>query len=405
MSWLPEDIPKSNTLPGVRYATDYWIAVNNFNNRRKVECEDLTFMIPFSADCEERLLNLLYCLPWIVFNTNAKIHIAIHEKESNFEGDGWKLFANSRVQGAADVINFIKSNPGKLSEVKASKDFLERFTGNFLLNRFPGAQPDGQKTYTRAIGKPMANAQGHSNAIVVPDYNHICLDFLKRTTITYASRGEDEPFHRTRYLNEMLDKSETKYVANHDADVILPIKNIESAMSMLRFWDGVAFVYPYDHFENGNYQVRVGDHEHVRDRIASACLSGDLTEVCLSDQCMTWSAAYGQSIFCDATFYKATGGENENFVSWGAEDAERYTRFVKSGALVARCEGGYVLHLEHPRGPDSSGHNPMFQNNEDLWEKLRSMDGPELIEYYRQCEYLKKYDWNLGEVEREGEIQ
>ena len=94
------------------------------------------------------------------------------------------------------------------------------------------------------------------------------------------------------------------------------------------------------------------------------------------------------------------GGENENFISWGAEDAERYARFVKSGVGVARCEGGYVFHLEHPRGADSSHLNPSFHDNEDLWQKLQAMDGPELMQYYTQCEYIKKYGWVVGEVDQ-----
>ena len=400
MTWLPKDVPASSTISGIGHATDFWFAFNNYQNRRKIESDDLTFMIPFSADCEERLMNLFYCLPWIVFNTTAKIHLAIHEQDSNFEQDGWQIFRTGKVRGSEDVIPFIKSNPGKLASVDASYEFMERFTSNFLLNRFQGAKPDDQARYFEAIGKPMAAAQGHGDsAVIVPDFSAITRDFVSRTTITYERREEDSPFHRTRYLNEMLDKVDTKYVVNHDADVIVPVKSMSRALHILRFWDNTPFVYPYEHYEKGNYQIRVGSHEKIRDRIANACFTGDLTDVCLSGEIMRWSAAYGQSIFCETAFYKAVGGENEEFISWGAEDVERYTRFVKSNAGVARCEGGYVFHLEHPRGADSSWKNPNFMNNEHLWTKLQAMDGPELIEYYKNCQYIKKYGWKLGEIE------
>ena len=58
--------------------------------------------------------------------------------------------------------------------------------------------------------------------------------------------------------------------------------------------------------------------------------------------------------------YKKMYGENENFVSWGPEDVERYVRAVKMGLKVARVPS-YIFHLEHPRGSDSSKENPQFE--------------------------------------------
>ena len=83
---------------------------------------------------------------------------------------------------------------------------------------------------------------------------------------------------------------------------------------------------------------------------------------------------------------------NEEFISWAPEDAERYVRALKFGLNIARTNG-YVLHLEHPRGADSSKTNPLFEKNEQLWDKLQKMNKEQLIDYYEKSDYVKKYGW------------
>ena len=82
--------------------------------------------------------------------------------------------------------------------------------------------------------------------------------------------------------------------------------------------------------------------------------------------------------------------ENENFKSWGPEDAERLYRFITLGYNVSRIND-WVYHLEHARGENSWYNNPHMQNNKNLWESLQRMNKDQLKQYYTSQDYLKKY--------------
>jgi len=51
----------------------------------------------------------------------------------------------------------------------------------------------------------------------------------------------------------------------------------------------------------------------------------------------------------------------------------------------------YVYHLEHSRGENSWFNNPYMNLNMEEWDKIQSMKKNELIEYYSNQNYLKKY--------------
>ena len=57
------------------------------------------------------------------------------------------------------------------------------------------------------------------------------------------------------------------------------------------------------------------------------------------------------------------------------------------GILADSC----VYHIEHSRDENSSTLNPHFANNDALMTCLRNMPNPEIIEYYKNVSYIKKY--------------
>ena len=50
-----------------------------------------------------------------------------------------------------------------------------------------------------------------------------------------------------------------------------------------------------------------------------------------------------------------------------------------------------VYHLEHARGENSWFSNPHMQSNMSEWDKIQNMNREQLLEYYSQQDYLKKY--------------
>ena len=89
--------------------------------------------------------------------------------------------------------------------------------------------------------------------------------------------------------------------------------------------------------------------------------------------------------------YIDSGMHNENFKAYAPEDKEIFHRFKTLDFKVGRIDN-YVYHLEHSRGDNSWFSNPYMKSNMDEWEKIQTMDKQNLLEYYSQQEYLKKYD-------------
>lgn len=208
------------------------------------------------------------------------------------------------------------------------------------------------------------------------------LDFLsnfKNLKITHFI-NQDEVFHRTRYLNEMLFKVKTPYVANYDADVFFKHETYLGAMKMLR--EGVDFVYPY---QWGYRQRKV-----LRDeKLKKFLMTRDFTHIDIDSQYAM--SEYGHAFFANTEKYREAFGENENFISWGPEDKERGHRFKTLGYNVKWMEGHIVYHIEHSRGKDSWTTNPYFKANNELWETMKKYNKIWFKRYYNKQTYLEKY--------------
>ena len=208
------------------------------------------------------------------------------------------------------------------------------------------------------------------------------LDFNIWQNFNYIFEKSDDPlFHRQRILNEMIMESDTEIVINYDADAILPKESYELAYKGIM--DGVYdVVYPYG---SGMYQKQVaatdltvskfletGDYEFLN------AVSKDHT----SD--FGWVQFFKRQVYIDG------GMENENFKAYAPEDKERYYRFNMLGYSIGRIEN-YVYHLEHARGENSWFSNPHMDDNQMEWVKLSNMTKEQLLQYYSEQEYLKKY--------------
>jgi hypothetical protein len=97
-----------------------------------------------------------------------------------------------------------------------------------------------------------------------------------------------------------------------------------------------------------------------------------------------WAQFFRRQVYIDG------GMENENFKAYAPEDKERFYRFTTLGYNVGRIDKP-VYHLEHSRGENSWFSNPHMQFNMAEWERIQSMDREQLLDYYSQQDYLKKY--------------
>jgi len=178
-------------------------------------------------------------------------------------------------------------------------------------------------------------------------------------------------FYRTKILNLMTKKANTKFVINYDCDVIMDPTQYSLCIDLLRK-SAYDFIYPYNgHFilTPREYLPGIRNTKHVNAINNDACR-------------YVKAVSRGGAIAFNKKTFIAAGMENEYFRSWGPEDTERYIRFKKLGYKV-----GYLnmplYHLEHPRGSDSNKSNIYYNQNETEFRKIQKMSSAQLKNYIR----------------------
>ena len=222
-----------------------------------------------------------------------------------------------------------------------------------------------------------------SESVFIRDVVPVLKDFYDVDThIFHIFEKSDEPlFHRQRVLNEMVAEAKTEIVVNYDCDVLLPLDSYhESYQSILHHTHDV--IYPYG---QGIYQKQVRATDEVVSKFLETSDYRYLDEVS-----NLHTSDFGWVQFFNRQVYIKGGLENENFKAYAPEDKERFYRFTTLGYNVGRIND-YVYHLEHARGENSWFSNPHMSSNMQEWEKIQTMNREQLLEYYSQQEYLKKY--------------
>lgn len=185
-------------------------------------------------------------------------------------------------------------------------------------------------------------------------------------------RIDSATFHRTRMLNIMAEMANTPYVVNYDADVLLSPSQILESVARLR--NGADVVYPYA----GRF-VRLPRNVWYR-RLMHSLDIGETAGHNFAVLRRGDTDSKGGCVFFNRESFFAGGGENENFVSFGHEDEERFYRFAKLGYDVQRVNGN-IYHMEHYCGVNSSTKNPAYVNNVKEWERVKKMDAEQLRAY------------------------
>lgn len=174
-------------------------------------------------------------------------------------------------------------------------------------------------------------------------------------------------FHRTKVLNQMIEKVKTKYLCVYDTDVILSKEQILESYYELQ--GGAQMVYPYD----GRFV--------------------DIERSFINDGWVRHNDSYannslGGAVFFDTKTYKQVGGENENIIGWGPEDAERYERMKILGCYIVRVPG-FCYHIKHPVNTSATIGLSNYKNNVAEFEKVKNMPANELKQYISAWPWLK----------------
>jgi hypothetical protein len=248
-----------------------------------------------------------------------------------------------------------------------------------------------------------------------PLFEQLALPILKRMVpdlggLNYVfekNSRTDEAFHRTKVLNDMVMMSTTKVVVNYDTDIILPVSSYLEAVEKLKTCD---VVYPYRFGAKGERKVNLKTNFEYQPNLDNFENDSELKEYISSgfdekalegkyfyyphQQGEGW-AEYGMVQFFNKDAYLSGGLENEGFIAYAPEDVERHHRWKLLGYDIQRVDN-YAYHLEHKRTPNSWFNNPHMKHNYDLWEKLKVMSREQLLEYYKNQDYVKERGLCLG---------
>lgn len=180
--------------------------------------------------------------------------------------------------------------------------------------------------------------------ILEADSEQHLFDLPNISTLKYVFVHDSNPvFHRTHYLNYMLSIIETKVAAIWDTDAVAPIIQVIKAYESV-VNNKCVICYPYD-----------GCFWGVTEYFSSAFCQNMNINILRIKQPLHLMCGYysvGGAFLVNVDLYKEYGWENEYFIGWGPEDAERYRRVYILGGIIQRITGN-LYHLYHTRGINS----------------------------------------------------
>jgi GR25 family glycosyltransferase involved in LPS biosynthesis len=191
--------------------------------------------------------------------------------------------------------------------------------------------------------------------------------------VDYELNAYEGKFHRTKMLNDMAKKAVTDFVFNWDADILIPPFQIYEAVQQLR--NGADMVYPYAWAFARIPRTPWFDKIFLLNDIG---LVGDTK---FNGMNVSDVVSVGGAVGFNRKRFLEGGGENERFISYGAEDVERLIRFEKLGYRIERALGQNLYHMNHYVGANSSARHADFENNEKELEKVKSMTKEQLRKY------------------------
>lgn len=211
----------------------------------------------------------------------------------------------------------------------------------------------------------------HTNIHIMENATRKCEHYSQWCKYTHVNHKD---FHRTKMLNDMAREATTPYVCNFDCDTVFTPLAILEAVRRLR--EGYEIVYPFD---GTVIRIPWNHPDKVRDislylRSTGSADVGCITNVPLEAK----KSSVGHLLFVNKEAFFKAGGENEHFVSYGPEDAERWKRFNKLEMRIARVPGP-TFHLNHPLTTNSCNKAPYYEANHTREQWQEKLSKEELI--------------------------
>ncbi len=201
--------------------------------------------------------------------------------------------------------------------------------------------------------------------------NNILRSLLPKEVEFLFVKDDDPVFHRTKYLNMMLETVQTDFLSIWDADVLIAPRQIVSSVDSLRN-DIIDVSFPYD----GTFF----DTTSILRKIYMVSHDMDFLFENVERMILPYGKDMGGgAIFVNTARYRDAGGENELFYGWGPEDWERIERWKRIGLRINRVDGP-LFHLSHPRDQNGKHRSDIQrQNSMMILENTIMSDRKELM--------------------------
>lgn len=212
-------------------------------------------------------------------------------------------------------------------------------------------------------------------------YNNGILERLIGNTASYHFIEDKDPiFHRTKHQNTILKQVNTDIIGVWEADIIMESIQIIEAVHQLRI-DNCDFSFPYDGKCFDTSEI-LRNHYLFHRNIEF--LKKNTSKMKLLYSTSRNGNAVGGAFFISTEKYKYSGWENEVFYGWGAEDGERYYRWLILNYREFRSQG-VLFHLSHPRDQNgmirSDYHETKIMHE---YYKIRNSTKEELINKFHK---------------------
>lgn len=188
-------------------------------------------------------------------------------------------------------------------------------------------------------------------------------------------------FHKTLLLNKAAKIATTPIIVSQDADVILnPDQYIYARNNIKK--GKIHFCYPFN-----DLIVQIGIEEAKKlpkKRYKIHNLSFIIPKWPKPE---TSALSPGGCLFMNKKKYIEIGMENEEFINYGFEDAERKVRIQTLGYKIKYISGG-IYHLQHGKTNTSSQYHPYHKHNRKLFVEMRYYNKEQMQDYVNNV--LKK---------------
>ncbi|GAA5521066.1 hypothetical protein LQ318_04925 [Aliifodinibius salicampi] len=179
-------------------------------------------------------------------------------------------------------------------------------------------------------------------------YNNKVLERLLPSGVNITFVEDHDPvFHRTKYINQLVERSSTPYLAVWDTDVIVSPDQLIQSVNLLRN-EEADFVYPYEDKFLDTSSILRELYIKSRDLDLLKEHAGKMKELYSPNP-------VGGGFLAEREAYIKSGMENEHYYGWGREDGDRLNRWEILDFTVERVPGP-LFHLTHDRGENSTFH-------------------------------------------------